>query len=90
LALLARGGDPPAVSVFETVGQALTIALTGLINTLNLPLYLLGGGVSEAWDSFSPTMFRELRARSYVYRLTQPDIMHPVSGAIRSAFFFWR
>jgi len=77
LALLARRGDPLAVSVFETMGQALAIALTGLINTLNLPLYLLGGGVSEAWDSFSPTMFCELRARSYVYRLTQPDIMHP-------------
>jgi glucokinase len=77
LALLARGGNPLAVSVFETVGQALAIALTGLINTLNLPLYLLGGGISEAWDSFSPTMFYELRARSYIYRLTQPDIMHP-------------
>jgi glucokinase len=33
---------------------------------LNLPLYLLGGGVCEAWDLFSPAMFRELEHRSYV------------------------
>ncbi len=77
VALLARSGDPRAASVFEAVGHALSIALTSLINTLNLPLYLLGGGVSDAWDVFSPAMFHDLRQRSYIYRLTQPDVMHP-------------
>jgi glucokinase len=77
VAVLARAGDRESLSVFETVGHALAIALTGLINTLNLPLYLLGGGVCEAWDLFSPTMFRELEARSYVYRLTKPTVLHP-------------
>lgn len=76
--LLAQGGDARALSVFETVGRALAVGLTGLINTLNLPLYLLGGGVCEAWDMFAPTMFQELRLRSYVYRLTAPDELHPV------------
>jgi glucokinase len=74
VALLARSGDPRAISVFETVGHALAVALTSLINTLNLPLYLLGGGVSEAWDLFCPAMFRELRQRSYIYRLTEPKV----------------
>ncbi|RXH57545.1 ROK family protein [Granulicella sibirica] len=77
VALLARDGNLEAISVFETVGHALAIGLTGLINTLNLPLYLLGGGVCEAWDLFSPAMFRELHSRSYVYRLTQPTILEP-------------
>lgn len=77
VALLARSGDPRAISVFETVGRALSIALTSLINTLNLPLYLLGGGVSEAWDLFSPIMFRELRQLSYMYRLTEPIVRQP-------------
>ena len=78
LAVLARSGDEMATQVFQRVGHALAIALTGLINTLNLPLYLLGGGVCEAWDLFAPTMFRELHSRSYVYRLTQPDVLEPV------------
>jgi glucokinase len=77
VALLARSGDAQAAAVFETVGHVLAIGLTGLINTLNLPLYLLGGGVCEAWDLFAPTMFRELHTRSYVYRLTQPEIQQP-------------
>jgi glucokinase len=77
VALLARAGNPQAASIFDTVGHALAVALTGLINTLNLPLYLLGGGLCEAWDLFSPSMFRELETRSYVYRLTKPDVLEP-------------
>lgn len=78
VAVLARSGDAKASLVFERVGHALAIALGGLINTLNLPLYLLGGGVCEAWDLFAPMMFRELQRRSYVYRLTQPDVLDPI------------
>ena len=66
VALLARSGDPRAVSVFETVGHALAIALTSLINTLNLPIYLLAGGVCEAWDLLAPTMFRVLREQLHL------------------------
>jgi glucokinase len=77
LASLARGGNRLAQEVFDEVGFSLTIALTALINTLNLPLYLLGGGVSEAWDLFAPTMFEHLHCRSYVYRLTEPAVLAP-------------
>jgi glucokinase len=77
VALLARTGDQQACCVFDTVGRALGIALTGLINTLNLPLYLIGGGVCDAWDLFAPTMFQELHQRCYVYRLTAPQIPPP-------------
>ncbi len=77
LALLARSGNQRAQEVFNEVGLSLAIALTALINTLNLPLYLLGGGVSEALDLFAPTMFRHLHSRSYVYRLTEPAVLAP-------------
>jgi glucokinase len=77
LALLARNGNQRAQEVFDTVGYSLAVALTALINTLNLPLYLLGGGVSEAWDLFAPTMFQHLHSRSYVYRLTEPQVIAP-------------
>jgi len=79
VALLARSGDLQAASVFESVGHALAIALTGLINTLNLPLHLLGGGVCDAWDLLAPTMFRVLCERSCIYRLTEPDVLEPSS-----------
>ncbi len=77
LFLLAGDGDLRARAVFEAVGHSLAIALTGLVNTLNLPVYLLAGGVCEAWDLFAPAMFRELLFRSYVYRLTAPHNLNP-------------
>ena len=77
LFLMAGKDDPEARAVFEAVGHSLAIALTGLVNTLNLPVYLLAGGVCEAWDLFAPSMFRELLFRSYVYRLTAPDNLNP-------------
>jgi glucokinase len=77
VALLAESGDVRARAVFDVVGHSLAIALTGLINTLNLPLYLLGGGVCEAWNLFSPSMFLELERRSYIYRLTKPEDLEP-------------
>ena len=55
--------------IFTTVGIALGIALASLVNTLDLRLYVVGGGLAGAWEFFSPAMFRELNARSYVYRL---------------------
>jgi glucokinase len=90
VAVLARSGDAAAAQVFQRVGHALAIALTGLINTLNLPLYLLGGGVCEAWDLFAPTMFRELQNRSYVYRLTQPDVRVPIRFEPQKPTFYVR
>jgi len=70
VAELARGGDADAEAIYEKVGRSLGIGLASLVNTLNLPLYVLGGGLAGAWDLFSPALFEELERRSYVYRLT--------------------
>jgi glucokinase len=43
-----------------------------MVNSLNLPIYVVGGGVSSAWEAFSPTIFEELRWRSMVYAATAP------------------
>jgi glucokinase len=71
---LARTGNPTAVSVYVTVGQALGLALASLINTLNMRLYLIGGGLIGSWDLFAPVMMREIEQRSYVYRITKADL----------------
>ena len=46
---------------------------------LNLPLYLLGGGLCDAMPLFAPAMLRELRERSYLYRLTEPEEKQPLA-----------
>ena len=68
----AQRGEPAAVAIFETVGKTLGIALGNLINALNLPLHVVGGGVAKAWDAFSPAMMRELNNRSIVFRAGEP------------------
>jgi glucokinase len=72
IAEAARNGDPDAKAIYSETGRALGIGLAGLINTLNLPLYVIGGGVANSWDLLSPSMFEELERRSYVYALTAP------------------
>ncbi|HYK35142.1 ROK family protein [Alloacidobacterium sp.] len=72
LADLAENGSADAQRVFDDVGRALGIGIGDLVNTLNLPLYVVGGGLANAWNLFSPALFTEARQRSYVYRLTEP------------------
>ncbi|MGA3089456.1 MAG: ROK family protein [Terriglobales bacterium] len=70
---LAIDGDEDAGRIFRYVGRCLGIMLATLVNSLNLPMYVIGGGVSSAWQAFSPSMFEQLRWRSLVYALTAPD-----------------
>jgi glucokinase len=68
---LAEKGDERAQMVFRSAGESLGIALAALINIFNAPLYLLGGGVSNAWPLFAPAMLAEVERRSLTYRLTR-------------------
>jgi glucokinase len=69
---LAIQGDEPARRIFRNFGRALGLLLATLVNVLNLDMYVIGGGVSSAWDAYAPSMFEELRQRSVVYVLTAP------------------
>lgn len=77
----AKAGDANARAIFDKVGRSLGIGLASLVNTLNLPLYVLGGGLANAWDLFSEPLFDELRRRSYVYRLNA-DKTHIVTAEL--------
>jgi glucokinase len=72
LAGLAREGDETARRIFAEAGRYLGMGLATLVNVLNLPLYVIGGGVVSGWDLFAPRMFEELRRLSYIYALTEP------------------
>jgi glucokinase len=72
----AMEGDPAAMQIFDTVGWALGTVLASLINALNLPMYVIGGGVSNAWSAFSTAMFRELQKQSVVFRASEDPESH--------------
>jgi glucokinase len=74
---LAIQGHPSAQKIYHIVGRALGIAIGSMINALNLPIYVIGGGVSSAWDAYAPSMFKELKFRSFIYSITAPDHVQP-------------
>jgi glucokinase len=100
VAVLADQGDEGASGVYSEVGRFLGITLSFLVNTLNLPLYVIGGGVASSWHLFAPKMFEVLTRDSYVYRLTAaasqmdmdplrtsvvPALLGPESGLLGAA-----
>src|SRR5271166_6072514 len=70
---LALQGHASAQKIYQRVGRALGIGIAGMVNALNLPMYVIGGGVSSAWEAFAPAMFEELKFRSLIYSTTAPD-----------------
>src|SRR5712672_1086137 len=70
---LAIQGDEDARRIFRRVGRALGIVLSTLVNSLHLPIYVVGGGVASAWEAFAPAIFEELRQRCMVYAATAPS-----------------
>ena len=85
---LAIQGDEDARRIFQRVGRCLGIVLSSMVDSLNLPIYVIGGGVSSAWEAFSPFIFEELRERSMVYAATAPPdplaIHHGASAHVDS------
>ncbi|HUI84984.1 MAG TPA: ROK family protein [Candidatus Binatia bacterium] len=74
---LAVQGHPSAQKIYRRVGCALAIGIGGMVNALNLPMYVIGGGVASAWDAFAPAMFEEMKVRSFIYSITAPDRVGP-------------
>jgi glucokinase len=72
---LALQGDEDARRIFRRFGKSLGMLLAGMVNGLNLEMYVIGGGVSSAWDAFAPAMFDELRERALVYAVTEPEVV---------------
>jgi glucokinase len=64
--------DASAGLVFEQLGHHLGIGIANLINTLDLPLIVVGGGLASSWKLFAPAMFRAVQDYSVVYRLAAP------------------
>jgi len=72
MARLALGGHGGMISLFNQVGYYLGLGIAAMINALDLPLYVIGGGLINAWDLFAPDMFQSVYDHSYVYQLSRP------------------
>ena len=77
---MAMGGDEKAREIFVIMGRALGLGLATLVNIFNFPLFLLSGGPRPAWDLFAPSMFSELKRRSFTYRNTSTRIEKATLG----------
>ncbi|MDQ7829329.1 MAG: ROK family protein [Armatimonadota bacterium] len=61
----ARAGDPVARAIYERAGTALGAAVASLVNLLNPPLIILGGGVMQAGDLIMAPLWRAARERAF-------------------------
>ena len=66
-------GDVAAIQTFEHYGHYLGLGIANLINVLDLPMIVIGGGVAGAWSLFATAMFEAVRDYSVVYRLAAPS-----------------
>lgn len=65
IAEMARKGDRLARSVYEKEGYYIGKALAAAINTLNPQKAVVGGGISDAFELFYPSLMDIVRAMTY-------------------------
>lgn len=80
LHVLAEEGDPEARRIFSEMGRYLGIGLVTLIQLFNMERIILGGGVSEAWDYFTPEMENQIQIRAYKASARRVKIQKALCG----------
>jgi glucokinase len=65
IAQAARAGDAAAHAVYRRFAVYLAMGIADVVHLLDLRHFILGGGVSEAFDLFSPWLRDEVAARIY-------------------------
>ena len=68
----ARAGDAVALDIFDKEGLYLAKIIGAVINTLNLKLAVIGGGVSGSFDLFYPSIMKYLP--EYLFEKANPDL----------------
>ena len=59
-----HAGDRRAAAAVRRAGSALGVALTSVVNVLDVPTVVLGGDFAELADALTPALATELRTRS--------------------------
>lgn len=72
LSLAAQEGDPLAQEILQEAGTLLGVAIASVMNTMDLRVSVIGGGVSAVTDSVFVAM--EQSVRSHVLKPLRPEI----------------
>jgi glucokinase len=86
----ARRGSALALSVFETAGRYLGIAVASFLNIFNPEMVVIGGGVGGALPFMRRSMTREIKARAFRATVAQARIVRaalgPEGGVVGAAY----
>ena len=84
-----RAGDPAAMASVNTAGQALGVALAGVINVLDIPIVVLGGHLSQIADLMRLPLEALLLTRVISAQWVAPTVLtaaaDPAPGATGAA-----
>ena len=80
VAAAAAGGDAEAGAILTGAARALGIGIANIINMLNPPLIVLGGGVMKMKELIWPTLEEELRIRTLKCSLESTCIVPAALG----------
>lgn len=61
----ARLGCAVCMNILRQAAQYIGIVIASVLNMLNVPLFVIGGGISAAFDILGPIIREEVRARAY-------------------------
>lgn len=80
IAQAAQAGDAAAQAAYHRFAVYLGMGIAGVVNLLDLRHFILGGGVSEAFDLFAPWLRDEVAARVYGMAITELQILKARCG----------
>jgi len=72
IASRAKSGDKNAVAVYKKTGEYLGTAIAAAVNVTNVPLVVIGGGVSMAYDLFIEDL--EVTVRKKIYQFANKSL----------------
>ena len=72
IAVRARAGDKSAIAVYKKTGEYIGTAIAAAVNVINVPLVVVGGGISMDYDLFSEDM--EMTVHKKIYRTANKDL----------------
>ena len=76
----AASGDPASRNIYYVMGSYLGIGIASLINIFNPEMVVIGGGVSSAWELFSPSMQEEIDKRAFRIPAQRARVVPAVCG----------
>jgi glucokinase len=66
IAVRARSGEENAVMVYKKTGEYIGTAIAAAVNVINVPLVIVGGGISMDYDLFSGDLERTVHGKIYL------------------------